>query len=153
MRSVMRDQRGATAVIVALVLVVLIGCGAIVVDVGALYQERRTLQNSSDAGALALAKDCSSTSGCPADFMTEAQTYVDSNADDGKSDFTVCGSPQAGLTACDPSVVPAVAATGAQFVRVETTTRSGDGSSNQVSFGLARALGFTGETVDASTVV
>lgn len=133
-------------------LVVLIGAGAIVIDLGALYQERRTLQNSADSAALALAKECSVSTGCPGTYADDAGTYVDANADDGKSDYTVCGSPEAGLPACDPSVTP-VLPTGAEFVRVATSTRSADGSSTQVSFGLARALGFSGETVAASATV
>ena len=39
-------------------LVVLIGVGALVIDSGALYAERRQLQNGADAAALAVAQDC-----------------------------------------------------------------------------------------------
>ena len=39
-------------------LVVLLGVGALVIDVGALYAERRQLQNGADAAALAVAADC-----------------------------------------------------------------------------------------------
>ena len=46
------DDRGAVLVWVALMLVVLFGFGALVIDVGALYAERRQLQNGADAAAL-----------------------------------------------------------------------------------------------------
>ena len=39
-------------------LVALIGVGALVIDVGRLYVERRDLQNGADAAALAVAQDC-----------------------------------------------------------------------------------------------
>ena len=58
MRSLTRhdqDERGAVLVWVALMLVVLLGIGALVIDVGALYAERRQLQNGADAAALAVA--------------------------------------------------------------------------------------------------
>ena len=61
MRSLTRnhdDDRGAVLVWVALMLVVLLGIGALVIDVGALYAERRQLQNGADAAALAVAADC-----------------------------------------------------------------------------------------------
>lgn len=51
-------ERGAVAVISALLLVVLLGCAAIAVDVGMLYSERAQLQNGADAGAIAIAQDC-----------------------------------------------------------------------------------------------
>ncbi|MDQ0118403.1 pilus assembly protein TadG-related protein [Pseudarthrobacter sp902506025] len=51
-------ERGAVAVISALLLVVLLGCAAIAVDVGMLYSERAQLQNGADAGAMAIAQDC-----------------------------------------------------------------------------------------------
>ena len=53
-----RDDRGAVLVWVALMIVVLLGVGALVLDVGALCVERRELQNGADAAALAVAQDC-----------------------------------------------------------------------------------------------
>jgi hypothetical protein len=57
----LRDDKGAVAVMVALLIVPLLACTALVVDVGALYLERRQLQNAADAGALAIAADCAAT--------------------------------------------------------------------------------------------
>lgn len=48
-----KRQHGATIVIVALCLVVLIGFAALAIDIGYLYSTRNELQNTADAGALA----------------------------------------------------------------------------------------------------
>ncbi len=53
----MRRQRGAVAVIVAIVLAVLIGFVGLALDLGKLYVTRSELQNSADACALAAARD------------------------------------------------------------------------------------------------
>ena len=52
----LEDQRGATAIMVALMMVVFIGFAALAVDVGHLYVVRNELQNAADAGALAGAR-------------------------------------------------------------------------------------------------
>ena len=61
-------EHGASAVILALLMTVLLGFVAISVDVGKLYWEKAQLQNAADAGALALAgicaKDESDAGGC-----------------------------------------------------------------------------------------
>jgi hypothetical protein len=54
----MRDERGATIVIVALVTVVLFAMIVLVIDVGGLLVRRRAMVNASDAAALAAAKSC-----------------------------------------------------------------------------------------------
>lgn len=53
-----RSERGATAVLVAALLVGLIGSAAIAVDLGALWVDRIELQNGADAAALGAAQDC-----------------------------------------------------------------------------------------------
>ncbi|WP_197060557.1 pilus assembly protein TadG-related protein [Arthrobacter sp. L77] len=53
-----RNEDGAVAVMVALLMVVLLGITALVVDVGMVYAERAQLQNGADAAALAIAQDC-----------------------------------------------------------------------------------------------
>lgn len=47
------NQKGATIIVVALVLVVLIGVAALAIDLGYLYIVRGELQNAADSGALA----------------------------------------------------------------------------------------------------
>lgn len=51
----LKDQRGASAIIIAIVLAVLIGFAALAIDVGYLYATRNELQNVADAAALAAA--------------------------------------------------------------------------------------------------
>lgn len=52
------DERGATAVIVVLTLIALLGMIILTVDVGQLLYKRRAMVNASDAAALAAAQSC-----------------------------------------------------------------------------------------------
>jgi len=52
------NDRGATAILVGLLLVVLLGFAALGVDLGALWSDKKQLQNGADAGALAIAQAC-----------------------------------------------------------------------------------------------
>lgn len=53
----LRNENGQTIVLLTLVLVVLLGCSAIVADVGYAYYVKRSMQASADAAALAGAQD------------------------------------------------------------------------------------------------
>ena len=53
MSSILRNQRGAVAVIVGILIFTLVGFGALAVDIGHLHVARNELQNAADAGALA----------------------------------------------------------------------------------------------------
>jgi hypothetical protein len=53
----LREETGATALMVAILLVVLLGLTAMVVDVGNGFWERRMLQNAADAAVIAAAQD------------------------------------------------------------------------------------------------
>ncbi len=57
-RRRLAGERGATAVLFALLLVPMIGFAAVAVDVGSLYAERARLQVAADAAAMAVAQDC-----------------------------------------------------------------------------------------------
>ncbi len=50
-RSHLKDETGAVAVIVALFLLVLLVVGALVLDLGSLYDRDRELQSAADAAA------------------------------------------------------------------------------------------------------
>lgn len=52
------NECGATAVMVAVMMVVLLSFGAIAVDAGAMYAEKAVVQNGADAAALAVAQKC-----------------------------------------------------------------------------------------------
>jgi Flp pilus assembly protein TadG len=71
------DERGATAVVVALLMVPLIGFAAIAVDLGKAYAERARLQVAADAAALAVAQDCAR--GACGDMLATAQAMVAAN--------------------------------------------------------------------------
>ena len=77
LRRRMDDERGATAVMFALLLVPMLGFSAIAVDVGALYAERARLQVGADAAAIAVAQDCSR--GNCGDMLATAQALIDAN--------------------------------------------------------------------------
>lgn len=77
MRRCQRSERGATAVIVAVMLVALLGFSAIAIDVGATWWDRKQAQNGADAAALAIAQDCAAGNcGAP---NTTAQDYAAKN--------------------------------------------------------------------------
>lgn len=56
--GVIRDERGANAVLIALLMIPMMGIGAIALDISAQHAERTQLQHGADAGALAVAKMC-----------------------------------------------------------------------------------------------
>jgi Flp pilus assembly protein TadG len=72
-------EDGASAVIVALLMVPMLGFAAIAVDVGAVYAERARLQVAADAGALAVAQDCAR--GACGDIQATASALVAANED------------------------------------------------------------------------
>lgn len=78
-------ERGASGVLVAIMMLAMIGAGALAVDTGQIYAERAELQNGADAGALA-AVDLCAESGCTqakADALAAA--LANSNAKDTQS--------------------------------------------------------------------
>lgn len=56
-QELIRSERGAVTVLIAAVLTFLMIVGALVIDVGLAFQERRQLQSACDAAALAAAHD------------------------------------------------------------------------------------------------
>lgn len=80
------NERGAAGVLVAVMMLVLIGAGAMAVDVGQIYAERAQLQNAADAGAMAAAKQCHEAGGCTvAEATTWAAELSGPNSNDGAS--------------------------------------------------------------------
>ncbi|MEO6200292.1 MAG: pilus assembly protein TadG-related protein [Cryobacterium sp.] len=126
-----RSERGATAVLVGILLVPLFGFVAIAIDVGALYVERAQLQNGADAAALAIAQDCARVGVCtnPSGL---AKTYTDANANDGAANV----------------LTPAINLT-AKTVTVTDSTRTADGGSAIQHF-FAPFIGIDSTTVGAS---
>ena len=80
LRRRLAGEHGASAVLLALLLVPLLGFTAIAVDVGARYAEKARLQTAADAAALAVARDCAR--GACGDMRATAQDLVDANLGD-----------------------------------------------------------------------
>ena len=79
MISRLRDERGQAFALAALMIVMLLGMGAFVLDVGSWYRTQRRLQGTADAAALAGAQML------PADASgakSMAQSYADKNGGD-----------------------------------------------------------------------
>lgn len=152
-RSSRSDRdRGAILVWFSAFALVILGSGALVIDMGALWSERRQLQNGADAAALAVAVDCAKMA-CTQSQET-ALNYAQLNAADGEASVTLCGKG-AGLTLCTQE--PAGVATAVGFVQALTSTWNpgNGGSSDQVRFVLAPLLDAlqVGQTVRASATV
>ncbi len=135
-RSGARADQGAVAVFFALLVVGLLGFGAVVVDVGALYVEGRQLQNGAENSALAIAERCATSSaGCTSTASAAEKVIAGANALDGKTDIeTICGTA-AGLSGCSSSGERARfgcrPVTGsAPYVQVQTRSLTADESSN-----------------------
>lgn len=128
-----RDQRGATGALIAIVIGAgaLTGMGAMVLDVGQLYQQRAELQSGADAAALAVAKSCATGTCAP----SVATALADANSSTGYARVDlVCGSGSGSLTQCPASTgtltdCPAAPAAGISYLDVHTSTLTASGSS------------------------
>jgi Flp pilus assembly protein TadG len=158
LRLLRRDERGVVAVIVGLLIGgVLLGLGALVIDVGQLYAERATLQNGADAASIAVAKSCIYTTCTAGGALSTAVTYAGENSPDGVAGVSqVCGSGVLGacpastgaLTDCPaaPTGLPA----GAGYVDVHTSTKTTGGGTVIAPVFAKQLLGngsYTGTTV------
>jgi Flp pilus assembly protein TadG len=134
MRVPGRGERGAIGVLISVLIGggVLLGMGALAIDVGQLYQNRAELQNGADAGALAVADSCalgSCTTGIAGRYATgNASALTANNA----AVRLVCGSGT-GMAACPGSTgaaydCPANPPAGTNYVDVRTSTLTGSGS-------------------------
>ena len=61
-RKLYRNETGQTIVLVALMMVMLIGFGALTIDVGAMTFQKSNLQNAADSAALAGVQNMTSVS-------------------------------------------------------------------------------------------
>jgi hypothetical protein len=144
MRGLTRDDdRGAVAVLVAVLLSggVLLGMGALVIDVGLLGAEREELQSGADAAAWGVALACQTD---PATCADQAPRLAAANAKDATAGTStvVCsdacgGVPRARTAPCPP--LPD-ALTG-PFTEVRTTTRT-PGGGTLIPPVLARGDGY-----------
>jgi Flp pilus assembly protein TadG len=136
LRLLRRDERGVVAVLVGLLISgVMLGLGALVIDVGQLYQNRAELQGGADAAAIAVAKSCIYTTCTASGALSTAVTYAGENATGGVAGVSqVCGS--GALGACPASTgaltdcpaVPTGLPAGAGYVDVHTSTKTAGGA-------------------------
>lgn len=75
LRRFRQDRRGATAAVVALSMVAIIGFSGLAIDVGHAYYIQRELQAASDAAALAGAQDINCCTNAPDTAITTATSY------------------------------------------------------------------------------
>ncbi|MGT2461523.1 pilus assembly protein TadG-related protein [Sinomonas atrocyanea] len=126
-------EQGATIAFVAVLLVVLLGAGAIAVDVGQLAAERAQLQNGADAAALAVASTCAKSPGtCASGSSTLGTLYGNANANDGA---TTIAPPTIDFTA--------------RTVTANASTLTSSGSSS-MTLAFARFLGINTGSAKAS---
>ncbi len=128
----LQGQSGAVMVVVALLIPVVMGMTALVVDLGMVWETRRQLQNCADAAALAAAADLGNDSVA----YSTALSYVYAPKSFGCLD---AGDPSPAVTFLDQN------GDGVHDAVQVVTTRS-------VHFGLARLLGRTASTVAARAV-
>ncbi|MRS12810.1 MAG: hypothetical protein EG823_07035 [Actinobacteria bacterium] len=93
----LRDDRGAVAVTVALLLFVLLLLSALVVDMGYWYNVRRQLQSAADAGALAGCRELAS-GGSNNDIWDAVTAYAGANAVTPVDNITVIEPSPGGLS-------------------------------------------------------
>lgn len=131
------NERGVIAPIAAILMVALLGFGALAVDVGAMYSEKAQLQNGADSAALAIAQACekvASSAPCGADQRLKAAPFANGNALDGSSNVFSATVSSAGATGT---------------VDVTTETPAGAGGEH-FSLHLARVLGINSVEIRAS---
>lgn len=125
-------ERGAAGVLVAVMMLVLMGAGAIAVDVGQIYAERAQLQNAADAGAMAAARRCYDAGGCTGSQATSwAAELTGPNSNDGASN----------IASVNLSV--------SRQITVVTSTRNGTSGAGFLTQMFSRALNAPPVTVGA----
>ena len=117
-------ESGATAMLVAMSLLVLMGLAALAVDIGLAMNERRQDQSAADVGSLAAVQFAQPNVGCSGSAcLTQAETnganeailVANASLDDPTladwSDAALCGAPPSGEGFSISSVSPCVAFT------------------------------------------
>lgn len=129
------SERGSAGVLVAVMMLVLIGAGALAVDAGQIYAERAQLQNGADGAALAVAQVCAETTCTQAEADALATQLLNANANDGAS-----------------ALVGVVEMDVAGQWTVRTSTRDGDTGAGFLTQMFASALNAPPATVGAFAV-
>jgi hypothetical protein len=151
--NVSGDERGAAAVLVALLMVVLLAFTAFAVDVGRLYAEKAQLQNGADSAALGIAQICSGNETDPlcVDDSPVAGSLASANANDSQSAIlkakvehltnsvdVVTAAQQKGLPAGEISLFFA------RFIEISSDDPAKDYSKTEVKAEAVATWGFPG---------
>ena len=127
-----KSESGVITILFAIIVLmgVMVGVFALVVDGGQLMLERRVVQNVSDASALYLAQKCALNENCASN---DATYYAQNNSPDLNTTISViCGSaplPSCSPVSGDPKDCQSTPTGGSQFVRVRAQTQTVDGGS------------------------
>jgi hypothetical protein len=152
-----RRDRGAVSAIAAVLFGsgLVLGLGALVLDVGVIYAERGQLQNGADAAALKVGQVCARTPADCNDLEDVAVGYAGSNANDGAAAVAVCGTAPALPGCAEPEEGAAVLCVGdrpttGNYAEVLTTTELPGGSTLLPPVFAQSVLdGYRGTTVGA----
>lgn len=167
-----RREEGAVATIVAILFMfgVMLGLGALTVDVGNINADRRQLQNGADSVALAVAQHCADAGTCnPTDpdlqrlASANAATSVNGASEirrvDGQTP-AICGNGP-GLSACPLSSAPdtrklqecpsSTLPSGVNFVRVYTETKNGATGANILPYSFGALIAGVGSGANQQT--
>jgi hypothetical protein len=103
-------EDGAALPLLAIILVVLLGFGALAIDLGYGWAERRTAQLTADAAVLAAAVEFQTPGADPQASVLQALNYTDLNLDRAipNADWVACNDADAlAITAADLGLLPA----------------------------------------------
>jgi Flp pilus assembly protein TadG len=150
-KRLVRDERGANAVLIALLIVPMMGIGALALDISAQHAERTQLQWGADAAALAVAAACAKNVGtCTSTTaMTTANGMIAANG----------GTPVAGAAeiellklSADPAIPNKVrVAAAAEFPHFLESLIDGDDDPNNTTV-KARATAVWGTPTGGTTI-
>ena len=128
-------ERGAVAVVVALLMVVLLAAGALAVDGGMLYAKRAQLQSGADAAALAVAQKCAASLTDP--LCSTTSTLASTLA-------------QGNMAAAQAGIASLAVDTTARTVTATTQPLQPGVQTGSVSTFLARTLGISSVSLGAT---
>lgn len=148
--SVLRNQKGATAALLAVTMPLLLGIGALTVDVGAIYLTRAQLANAADAAALAGAGELPDK---PDAALATAESYALLNGREGDTiNSEVAGDDSALKVTVDRNIDLFFARIWSQFSRDITATAKAEiktyagGTNAIVPFGIVKQELIYGQT-------
>lgn len=93
--TVRRDERGATAILTAILALVLLGFGALAVDLGQAYAKKSLLQTDVDLAVMAAAAELDGPGACSSEVVAKAEEFLlrSENAVPGQYTIDLTGAP------------------------------------------------------------